>query len=229
MRALLDVSQHGPCEKVVYLCSGEKVSAHEIQVRYWEATRYACKGATFDSDEVAAETQITLTRWEQALNAIAANDIGWMIGNLDWATKQWLVQKEIARFENHDSVADSAIRNTIDLYYHSLADGCMRDRIYARFPERRLCTDEEIAHACINPPATTRAKTRGTAIRMVIAHSLQHACAIDWHIVSFTTHKGHYEFKMDNPLNSYENYLEAIEKDFENCMPIALSWEDDVR
>lgn len=229
MRSLLDVSQHGPQERVVYLRSGEHVSAHDIQVRYWETARHACRGATFDSDEVAAETEIILIRWEQALNAIAAHDIGWMIGQIDWATKQWLVQKEIARSGNHDTVAHAAIRSTIDLCYHSFADGCMRDRIYTRFPERRLCTDEEIIHACVNSPVGTRAKTRATVIRMATAQPSPLACAvIDWHRVSFNTNKGFYEFKMDDPLNPYENYIKAIEKNFQNCGPIMPPREDDM-
>ncbi|MEK9194759.1 MAG: proteasome accessory factor PafA2 family protein [Patescibacteria group bacterium] len=225
--ALLDVSQYGPREKVVYLHSGEKMSAYEIQVLYWETIRRACKDAIFDSDEVAAETEIILLRWEQALNAIAANDMKWMFGHLDWATKQRLAEREIINSRDHDTVTHAGIRKTIDLYYHSIADGCMRDRIYARFPERRLFTNEEIAHACANPPARTRAKARAMAIRMVIALVPQCIYTIDWHEIRLDTGRGFCEFKMDDPLNSYEDYIEAIEKNLKNCAPDLLPLEED--
>ena len=112
--------------------------------------------------------------------------------------------------------------------YHSIADGCIRDRIYTRFPERRLCTNEEIAHACVNPPATTRAKARAMAIRMAIALVPQQCIyTIDWHEIRLDTGRGFCEFKMDDPLNSYEDYIEAIEKNLKNCAPDLLPLEED--
>lgn len=216
MITLRNISKGGPHERVMYMHNGKSASAHEIQVRYWEAARRALAGAMFDSDDVAAESELILKRWEQALNAIASNDIKWMLGRIDWATKQWLAEQEIMRRNHCDAYAAAEIRNTVDLMYHSIADACMRERIHGRFPERRLVTDEEITFAMSHPPVGTRASMRGAIVRAAIDHSMQYTLvSFNWHLVSVNTDKGLCEFRMDNPLNSYEASLAAIKNMFD--------------
>lgn len=213
MGMLREVSESGPHERVMYLVSGAKMSAYEIQVRHWEAVRHALQRATFDSDEVAAESKLILNRWEQALNAIGNNDIPWMLGRIDWATKRWLVEQEIARHPD----ASIDIRNTVDLFYHSIGSGSIRERIHACWPNRRLVTDREIISAMIHPPAGTRAQMRSAAIRMAIARSMQHELLVDWHRISSQYgNKNYPTFEMNDPLNSYENSLELVERMFEH-------------
>lgn len=215
MTTLRNVSEAGPHGRVIYMDNGVLMSAHEVQVRYFEAARHALCGAMFDSEEVEAESQLILQKWEQALNAIACNDREWMRGRIDWATKQWLVEQEIAHRNEYDAYNIVDIRNTIDLMYHSTADACIRERLHARFPERRLTTDEEIMYAMAYPPLGTRAQTRGAIVRAAIAQSMQYALAlIDWHQISINTSTGLFEFKMDDPLYSYEDRLTSIEEIF---------------
>lgn len=215
MITLRDVSQGGPHERVICTDHGVMMSAHEVQVRYFEAARVALAEAMFDSDEVEAESQLILQEWEQALNAIGSNDIEWMLGRIDWATKQWLAEQETVHRNEHDTYVIGKIRNTIDLIYHSIADVCMRERIHARWPERRLVTDQEITYAMSNPPVGTRACLRGTIIRAAIAHSMQHALVtFDWHNISVNTGNGLFELKMNDPLYSYEDCLALIEDMF---------------
>lgn len=215
MTTLRLVSEAGPHGRVMYMDNGVMMSAYEVQVRYFEATRLALTGAMFDSDEVAAESELIMQRWEQALNAIGSNDMKWKVGRIDWATKQWLAEQEIARRDEHDVYVIAEIRNTIDLMYHSITNGCMRERIHARWPERRLVTDEEIMHAMSCPPIGTRAHTRGLIVSAAIARSMQYALTMfDWHCISINTGKDLYEFKMNDPLHSYENYIKSIEEIF---------------
>ncbi len=212
MGMLREVSEGGPHERVMYLVSGVKMSAYEIQVYHWEAVRSALQEATFDCDEVEAESALILNRWEQALNAIGNNDISWMLGRIDWATKRWLVEQEIADHPH----ASAEIRNTIDLIYHSIGNGSMRERIHARWPERRFAADKEIASAMIYPPTGTRAQMRSMAIRTAIMRSMQNELCIDWHGISLAAGCDALEFKMSDPLDPYTDSFESVERMFEN-------------
>ena len=115
---LFDISRGGVKERILLMRDGSKMSVLELQIRYWEVARHGISQATFQSDEVAAESELILQVWEQALDAIANNDRAWMVGRLDWATKLWLAEREIARCGKNGQYAIREIRNTVDLTYH---------------------------------------------------------------------------------------------------------------
>ena len=224
------VSRYGAKDRTVYIHKMGAMSAYEIQVRYCEVARRELASATFDSDETAAESQLIVERWEQALNAIGSNDIAWMLGRIDWATKQWLAEGEVMRAktksENMFSYVAAQIRSDIDLVYHSINASCIRERIHKRWPERRLATDAEIDNAVNCPPRATRAQKRSAIIQAAIDHSMQHALAVNWHQIVLQTKQGFCNFTMENPLDTYENSVPSIQGVFLNCEPIITSPPD---
>ena len=214
VRDLFDVSRGGAKERIILMRDGSKMSALELQYRYWAAARRGVSQATFQSDEVAAESELILQVWEQALNAIANNDRAWMVGRLDWATKLWLAEHEIVHYAKNEPYAVREIRNTVDLAYHSIMQPCMRECIYARWPERRLATDAQISYAMDNPPKGTRAQFRGTAIRKAAELSRQHQLIVDWPTIAFTSQQDFhlFTFRMPDPLDTYESLTESLKR-----------------
>ena len=211
---LFDVSRGGAKERILFMGGGGKMSALELQFRYLAAARRGVSQATFQSDEVAAESELILQVWEQALNAIANNDRAWMVGRLDWATKQWLAEREIARSGKNGQYGVREMHNTIDLAYHSIMYSSMREHIYARWPEQRLVADAEISYAMENPPKGTRAQLRGAAIRTAIALSRQHELGINWPSIAFySKHDPQlFTFHMVDPLHTYEDLTESLKR-----------------
>ena len=137
-----------------------------------------------------------------------------MVGRLDWATKLWLAEREIARSGKNDLYAMREIRNAIDLAYHSIMQPCMREHIYARWPERRFATDAQIRHAMENPPKGTRAQLRGAAIRTAIELSRQHELGLDWPTIKFTSQQDFhlFTFHMPDPLDTYGYLTESLKR-----------------
>ena len=212
IRDFARISQYGAQAPVILMESRGEVSALELQTMYWEAVRRKIAGAMFQSEEVAAESELIIRLWEQALNAIASNDRVWMLGRLDWATKQWLAEREIARSGTRDLYTARAIRNAVDLGYHLIMDPSMRERIHAQWPDRRLTTDAELEHATKNPPKGTRAQIRGATIRTVIEICRQHTIIIGWNVISFQSEQGHHIFHTMDPLNTYEDLSVSVQQ-----------------
>ena len=212
IRDFARIAEYGAQAPIIFLNGGGKVSALEFQTIYWEAARRKITGAMFQSEEVAAESELIIRLWEQALNAIASNDRAWMLGRLDWATKQWLVDREIMRSGKSDLSTARNIRSTVDLCYHLIMDSSMRERIHAQWPDRRLTTDAELEHATKNPPKGTRAQIRGAAIRTAIEICRQRTLIIGWNVISFQSEQGKHMFHMMDPLNTYEDLSVSLQQ-----------------
>ncbi len=209
-----DIARYG-AKTLFPLCSGGLISALEVQARCLEAARRMVSTSGFESPEIAAEMELVLTLWEQALNAIEHNDITWMIGRIDWATKGWLVHRELSKISKDDRVyRKPEVCRQIDIIYHSIMKSSMRDRIYARFPERRITSDTEIDSAMHNPPQGTRAQYRSALVWMTMVRCLQPAFMIDWHQAELRDGHRSYKFDMNDPLKTYEEDLVSAQEEF---------------
>ena len=171
MKALCDVTRRGPMDPIVNMRSHGFMSAHAIQVRYWEAANILVNSATFDSDDTAAECVEIIRKWEHALNAIWSNDTAWMLGRIDWATKKWLGENRIAVGADREGAKRK--KQDFDILYHLISDLSLQDRMNAQWPDRRIVTDEEIERATLTPPAGTRAAARGKFVQAMHAHAKQ--------------------------------------------------------
>ncbi len=218
LQELDHVARSGPMERVVCLMNGDMMSAHQIQTIYWKAARRLVSKSQFQSDETKAEMELVLKLWEQALNAIEHNDIDWMLGRIDWATKRWLVDRELMKRRSADSSVRAGIRGDICLMYH-LINGprVLQKRMQNVWRDKRLATDVEIMHAMNNPPQGTRAQYRSAVIRAAIDGCMHYGLAVDWHHVSVRGTKGAHRFEMHRPLDDYASVLHCVDGVMRSC------------
>lgn len=209
-----DIARYG-AKTLFPLCSGGLISALEVQVRCFDAARRMVLESGFESPETKAEMELVLTLWEQVLNAIEHNDIAWMLGRIDWATKKWLVDRELKKIGEAERVyGKQEVAKRINILYHSIMQSGVRDRIYARFPERRITSDAEIDAAREHAPQGTRAQYRSAIVRMTVARCLQPAIVIDWHAATLRNGINLYNFSMNDPLLTYEELSLSTEEEF---------------
>ena len=199
-------------DPVLWTESRGKISALETQVIYWEFVRECLRDATFASPELEAEVQLVMIMWEQTLNAIARCDMAWMLGRLDWATKRWLIEREIKRAAvGSDISAIRDIRASVDLAYHAIMRGSLRERIHARWPERMLGTEEEIRHAMKYAPKGTRAQLRAAAIRTSVECYRQNDISVDWHTINFMSDQGAHPYYLHDALEEYARLIPSVQ------------------
>jgi len=193
-----DVARSDYKDPVLILRSGQRMSALEVQVRYCEAARAFIKKARFESVQTEADLKEVVVWWEQALNALEKRDFSWMLGRFDWATKKRFGDTQ----EGEDRDALIERRKDINVLYHALGPGCLAERMNARWPERRIVTDEEIARAVAYPPSGTRAFSRASLIRQIHALKKKFRVNIAWREV--TDGLLDVFLHMDSPLETYE-------------------------
>ncbi|MDP3779348.1 MAG: proteasome accessory factor PafA2 family protein [bacterium] len=211
---LLDVARYG-AKQSLPLRSGNLLTALDVQFLCFRAAQRFVSEARFESDETAVEMELVLTLWERALNAIKDDDIEWMLGRIDWATKRWLAHRELSKLsEAEKAYRKPEVCRQIDIIYHSIMESSVRDRMYARFPERRLISNNEIEIAMHRPPQGTRAQYRSALVRMAIIRSLQSACMVDWHAATLRNGYRTHIFDMKDPLKTYEDFLFGSQEEF---------------
>jgi len=220
-QSFFDVTRYGAKTELV-LCSGDIMTALDLQFICLQVAKQFVSEAKFECDETAMEMNLVLVLWEQALNAMRDDDRAWMVGRIDWATKRWLAEREVCRLENSSVVQRNDMSRQINLLYHSIMESSMRDRIYARFPDRRLLSDDEIETAMECPPQGTRAQYRAMLTCMAVERSLQYTIKLDWHSASLHNGYQNHTFLMMDPLNTYEGSFPEAEAEFQKWRPVWL-------
>lgn len=156
-------------------------SAHTIQWMYLEEIKKQMIGATFASEKTERDAKDTVTLWESALNAIAADDIKWMLGKLDWATKRYLVDRELAQQHLSHKTKRNQIKKDMDIAYHAVGgEHTVLERILGALPDRRLVSKEAVLQAAANPPPDTRACLRSQFIRLLMGRQIPERIHLDW-------------------------------------------------
>ncbi|MEX2145020.1 MAG: proteasome accessory factor PafA2 family protein [Candidatus Spechtbacterales bacterium] len=140
-----------------------KMSALEVQEFYLAKAEKYVSITDFASYESRLEALQTVCMWREALNAIKNRDTAWMLGRLDWATKLYLGNKEWSNKKN-SGASEMDIKKRVDILYHAVTDTRLRDRIYAKWPNRQLVGGQEIEYMINNPPLDTRARIRALFI-----------------------------------------------------------------
>lgn len=203
--AFYDVACSDYRDPVLMLRSGERVSALQVQARYYEVACHEIRKAKFESADTEAEFKRVLACWEASLNALERNDIAWMLGRFDWATKKWLGRSRAD--EHQETVLER--RKNLDVFYHASTLGSLQERINARFADRRIVTDEEIFRAKTDPPLGTRASSRGILIRRMHALEKKFRLNLDWHCVTAGSPPKVF-LHMDAPLKSYDDEVASF-------------------
>ncbi|MDP3770042.1 MAG: proteasome accessory factor PafA2 family protein [bacterium] len=155
-------------------------SALETQFLFLNAVRQELPGATFANDEIEAEVKRIVYYWDAALNAIEKHDEEWMRGRFDYATKQYLIERQCARLGITDESKKFLLRKNFDIFYHGIYDRTLQERMNKMWNKRRIVTDAEISNAMLNPPINTRARMRGMFVRACTDKNTHAIPYIDW-------------------------------------------------
>jgi proteasome accessory factor A len=174
IRAIRDISYDLTGRRTVRLANGRQRSALEIQLEYYErAVNHADREGWLTQGSTAAKAA---ELWGRTLEAIRVGDPSRIDTEIDWAIKQRLIDRYMAK---HDLTLASARVAQIDLAYHDVN----RDRGLFYLLQRngqaaRVTDDVRIFEAKTVPPQTTRAKLRGDFIRR--AQERRRDFTVDW-------------------------------------------------
>jgi proteasome accessory factor A len=170
IRAIREISHDMTCRRTVKLANGRELSALDIQWEYLERVlRYT------RTTGVSPEVEKAVAMWEHLLTGLEKDPMT-LNREVDWVAKYHLIDRYQAR---HKLPLSSARLALIDLNYHDVNQerGLFYKLEQAGLVER-MVTDEAIAQAMIEPPATTRARLRGAFIRA--AKEKRRDFTVDW-------------------------------------------------
>ena len=174
IRAIRDISYDLTGSKPVKLASGRQLSALEIQEEYYaRAVDHADRqGWLVPGSTMSRAAEL----WGRTLQAIRKEDPSLVDTEIDWAIKQRLLDRYMAK---HGLDLSSARLAQIDLAYHDVN----RDRGLFYLLQRngqaaRVTDDVRVFEAKTVPPQTTRAKLRGDFIRR--AQERRRDFTVDW-------------------------------------------------
>ena len=169
-RAIRDISHDITCRKKVRLKNGREFSAIDIQQELVDRAVEFSESRGFPIEE-----QRALDMWRHCIETLRKDPM-LLNQEIDWVIKFQLIEKFCGK---HRVPIDDAKSQMLDLQYHDIK----RDRgVFYRLQNaglvKRICTDQEIELAKIQPPQTTRAKLRGDFIRC--AKEKQRDFTVDW-------------------------------------------------
>ena len=170
IRAIREISHDPTCKRPVRLANGRELSALDIQWEYLERVMRYSRTSGFP-----AQVEQAVGMWEHLLTGLEKDPMS-LTREVDWVMKYHLIEKYR---ERHDLAMSSARLSLLDLAYHDVS----RERGLYYLLERRglaerVVTDEQVALATTNPPATTRARLRGSFIKA--AKAKKRDFTVDW-------------------------------------------------
>ena len=170
IRAIREISHDPSCRRLVRLANGRELSALDIQWEYLERVMRYSRTAGFP-----AQVEQAIGMWEHLLTGLEKDPMS-LNREVDWVMKLHLIEKYQAR---HDLAMSSARLGLLDLAYHDVN----RDRGLYYLMERRgmterVVTDAQVNEATTTPPATTRARLRGSFIKA--AKAKKRDFTVDW-------------------------------------------------
>jgi len=173
IRAIREISHDITGKKPVKLSTGRELSALAIQSEYFD------KVSDFAHHEGLIDEPLVrriLDLWERTLKAVDAQDPSSIDREIDWAIKQRLLDRYMAK---HDLTLDSPRIAHLDLAYHDI--NRVRSPFYLMEKQglvERVTTDLHVFEAKSIPPQTTRAKLRGDFVRR--AQERRRDFTVDW-------------------------------------------------
>lgn len=206
---------HNPHARVVKFKDKVERSPLEVQAMFAAAARKYCRATSFESEESEAEANAICDEWEKTLNALARNDIQWLVGRIDHVTKRFLADAHIARAGADATEKRKAeLRKGIDLAYHDISfPPRALATILARSPEKRIVSDRDITRAQRIPPADTRAYARGMLVKRYCKKDRWMLADLNWDYVTVKQADGfNKSFCCGNPLCATPPWLSGFLK-----------------
>jgi proteasome accessory factor PafA2 len=159
VNALHQVSHDPTLRHLITMKDGRSMTALDLQENYLEmARKFVVDRYGDDADE---QTVDVLERWESVLTRLR-NDPMECRRELDWVAKLSLLES----YRDRDGLEwDDPKLMLIDLQYADLRpEKGLYNRLLSRGSIERLLTDDEVAHAVLEPPDDTRAYFRGRCL-----------------------------------------------------------------
>ncbi|MCQ9165793.1 MULTISPECIES: Pup--protein ligase [unclassified Arthrobacter] len=172
IRSIREISHDLTGKHAVKMADGRTMNAIEIQRHYLE------KAAGFVRSHGAHNELVPriLELWERTLDAIETQDYATIDTEIDWAIKLKLLGAYAAR---HDVDLGSASVAQLDLRYHDISpERGLFNVLERRGAAARVTTNEAIARAVDEAPATTRAQLRGRFVQA--ARDSGRDYTVDW-------------------------------------------------
>ena len=155
VNAIRALSRDPDLKTVVRRKNGQTVTGVELQQAYLDAAQKTLGG----EDE---ETDWILNEWQIALELLKNNRFA-LVGQLDWVTKQWLLETFIK--EENLQWSDPWL-TSLDLEYHNVnPDRGLFLILEKEGRVKRLVTDNDIIAAMGEGPSDTRGGIRGLCIQ----------------------------------------------------------------
>ena len=175
IRAIREISHDPSGQRTVRLANGRELTGLEIQSEYFERARdFADRQGL--ADDPGSTVARVLELWERTLKAVGTGDLGLIDRDIDWAIKQRLLDRYMAKHQL--TLSDVRIAQ-LDLAYHDIS----RSRgLYYLLEARGMVSTVthplEVFEAKSIPPQTTRARLRGEFIRR--AQERRRDFTVDW-------------------------------------------------
>ena len=173
IRAIREISHDITGKTPVKLSTGRELSAFAIQSEYYDKVSDFAHGQGLVDEPLVRRI---LDLWERTLKAVDAQDPTSIDREIDWAIKQRLLDRYMAK---HDLTLDSPRIAHVDLAYHDINRS--RSPFYLMEKQglvERVTTDLQVFEAKSIPPQTTRAKLRGDFVRR--AQERRRDFTVDW-------------------------------------------------
>lgn len=170
VQAIHEISEDINCKRLIELDNGKRLSAIELQWRYFECAKRYLEQAESDTT-----TDEVMKRWEYVMTRLEKDPMQ-LDRELDWVIKR----KCIETYVKHRSLKwDSAEVKRIDLEYHNIRqDLSVFYKAEKRGLIERILDDSHIRKAMHSPPENTRAKFRGRFIKLV--NNGKVLCGVNW-------------------------------------------------
>jgi len=170
IRAIREISHDMTCRRKVRLVNGRELSALDVQWEYLERAMRYSRAAGFPP-----EVERAIGMWEYLLTGLEKDPLS-LSREVDWVAKYQLMERYRAK---HDLPLSSPRLAMLDLSYHDVStDRGLFYLLQDRGMVERVVTDDVIATAMTEPPATTRARLRGGFIKA--AKAKKRDFTVDW-------------------------------------------------
>lgn len=171
IRAIRDISHDITGSRRVPLANGREMSALDLQEVYLEQVDRFIRVR----DDTTEDDREVVSKWAWVLDRLRHGPQD-LRGHLDWVAKHHLVEHWRAR---HDAPLSNPRVAMLDLAYHDIdPERGLFHVLQRRGDTVRLLTDDAIAKAVDEPPATTRAALRGRFI--TAAKAAGRDFTVDW-------------------------------------------------
>ncbi len=175
MRAIREISRDMSATVPVELAGGRTMSALQIQEEFHQRVTAWLETSGEEAELTGVQRQV-LDLWERGLAALRTADPSGVETELDWAIKARLLERYRSR---HRLGLDDPRVARLLLAYHDISPASgLAASLEKRGLMARVTTDEEVAAAVDEPPATTRARLRGDFV--ATAQDRRRDITVDW-------------------------------------------------